>query len=213
MWCKFKIIEKKVNGTTFFDRVNSNQRRYDVSGIEITTYGKNLPDEYGVGGTYLFTGYAKGYGPDETAESNLTCDVNKLETIELEVFDTYYRTGEYEHNHRHDLTSVYFAVPNRFFEEYGKLQKIKAEWYEYETTPICITSNDTVYDLLYPYLGKYTNESDENYLQLYTGWQEMVGSSGHYDKYDWAYNCDYTKAINQHLKTERTNNVNTEFII
>ena len=200
LFYKFKVVDRKINGKYFCDRVNSNQRRYDVAGIELLTYGTNLATDYGVGGTYLFTGYAKGYGPDAEAESNLTCEVNQLETISLDTYSTYYRTGEYERNHRHDLTSVYFAVPNRFFEEYGKLQRIKAEWYEYETTPICITSNSTVYDMLYPYLGENTNESSGNALQLYTGYQQLSGASGHYDKYDWAYNCDYTSAINESCK-------------
>ncbi len=191
LFYKFKVVDKKINGKTFIDRVNSNQRRYDVSGIEILDEGKNLPTDYGVGGTYLFTGYAKGYGIDVSAESTLTCEVNDLETVKLDVHSTYYRTGEYTTNLKHDLTSVYFAVPNRFFEEYGKLQKIKAEWYEYETTPVCITSNSTVYDLLYPYLGKLTNESTDNPLELYNGYREEVGSNGHYDHYSWAYNCDY----------------------
>lgn len=200
LFYKFKVIDHKVDGKYFIDRVNSIERRYDISGIELVTYGSNVPKEYSVGGTYLFTGYVKGYGPDENAESNLSVEINQLETVTLDVHSTYYRTGEYERNHRHDLTSVYFAVPNRFFEDYGKLQRIKAEWYEYVTTPICVTSNNTVYDLLYPYLGTFTNEVEGQSIQLYTGYQQMVGSSGHYDKYDWAYNCDYTTAINESCK-------------
>ena len=201
LFYKFKVIDHvSSDGKTMVQRVKSSARRYDISGIEILEQGKKLPVEYGVGGTYTFTGYAKGYGANPNDESTLLCEVNALETIQLEVHDTFYRTGEYETNHRHDLTSVYFAVPNRFFEEYGKLQKIKAEWYEYETTPICVTSSDTVYDLLYPHLGKYTYETEDNYLQLYTGYQQMVGGAGHYDKFNWAYNCDYTTAINESCK-------------
>jgi hypothetical protein len=200
LFYKFKVIDHKVDGKYFIDRVNSIERRYDISGIELVTHGSMIPKEYSVGGSYLFTGYVKGYGPDENAESNLSVKINQLETVTLDVHSTYYRTGEYTRNHRHDLTSVYFAVPNRFFEDYGKLQRIKAEWYEYVTTPICVTSNNTVYDLLYPYLGKFTNKVSDHSLQLYTGYQEMVGSAGHYDKFDWAYNCDYTSAINESCK-------------
>ena len=32
LFYKFKVIDKEIAGTTFFDRVNSNERRYDVSG-------------------------------------------------------------------------------------------------------------------------------------------------------------------------------------
>ncbi|MDY6367723.1 MAG: hypothetical protein SPL13_04335 [Clostridia bacterium] len=196
LFYKFKVIDREINGTTFFDRVNSNERRYDVSGIELLTYGKNLATEYNVAGSFRFTGYAKGYGSDEDAESTLNCDVKELETITLQTHSTYYRTGEYARNHKHDLTSVYFSVPNRFFETYGALQKIKAEWYEYQTTPIVITSNSAVYDLLYPYIGVNVNDNTNIPIQIYTGYQEMVGSNGHYDKYDWAYNCNYTDAVN-----------------
>ncbi len=196
LFYKFKIIDREISGTFFFDRVNSNERRYDVSGIEILTYGSNLATEYNVAGSFRFTGYAKGYGSDEDAESTLNSEVKELKTITLQTHSTYYRTGEYAKDHRHDLTSVYFSVPNRFFETYGALQKIKAEWYEYETTPIVITSNSAVYDLLYPYLGVNVNDNTEIPIQIYTGYQEMVGDNGHYDKYDWAYNCNYTDAVN-----------------
>ena len=201
LFYKFKLIDhKSADGRTIEQRVNKSARRYDISGIELLENGKTLPIEYGVGGTYIFTGYAEGYGPDQSSKSTLSCTINKLETISLEVHDTFYRTGEYKTNYRHDLSSVYFAVPNRFLREYGKLQKIKAEWYEYVTTPICVTADNTVYDMLYPYLGQYTNESTGNNLQLYNGYQELSNESGHYDKYNWAYNCDYTNAINQSCK-------------
>ena len=196
LFYKFKVIDREIKGITFFDRVNSNERRYDVSGIELLTYGKNFATEYKVAGSYRFTGYAKGYGSDENAESTLSCKVKELETITLKTHSTYYRTGEYVKEHRHDLTSVYFSVPNRFFDTYGALQRIKAEWYEYQTTPIVITSNNTVYDLLYPYLGVDSRTTNEIPIQIYTGYQQMVGANGHYDKYDWAYNCNYTDAVN-----------------
>ena len=206
LFYKFKVIDKEIAGTTFFDRVNSNERRYDVSGIELLTYGSNIATEYAVGGSYRFTGYAKGYGPDETAESTLSCEIKELETITLETHSTYYRTGEYVRNHKHDLTSVYFSVPDRFFETYGALQRIKAEWYEYQTTLIVITSNSAVYDLLYPYLGVNANDNTEIPIQIYTGYQQLVGENGHYDKYDWAYNCNYTNAVNT-----RCNEINCLF--
>lgn len=93
LFCKFKVVDKKVKDTTFAERVNSNERRYDISGIELMTYGSSGATEYYVGGTNTFTtGYAKGYGPDATAESTLTSKVKYLETVELEVKHTFYRT-------------------------------------------------------------------------------------------------------------------------
>ena len=39
LFYKYKVIDREINGTTFDERVNSNERRYDVSGVELTTYG------------------------------------------------------------------------------------------------------------------------------------------------------------------------------
>ena len=92
LFYKFKVVDREINGTTFKDRVNSNERRYDVSGIELVTYGANNATEYPVNGTYKFTGYAAGYGPDAGAKSTLESSVEYLETITLDVKHTFYRT-------------------------------------------------------------------------------------------------------------------------
>ena len=93
LFYKFRVEDKKINDKTFAERVNSNERRYDISGIELVTKGNRNATEYGIGGTYKFTGYASGFGPDPTAESNLSCVVENLETLELSVHHTYYRTN------------------------------------------------------------------------------------------------------------------------
>lgn len=191
LFYKYRVIDhESADGKTVAERVNSNGRRYDISEILLKTRGEDNATAYRVGGTYYFTGYAAGYGADENAASTLTCDVVDLETVELEVNSTFYRTGEYERNHQHQLSSVYFAVPNEFFEKYGNLQKIKAEWYEYVTTPIVITSNTTVYDKMKPWLGKNIGfSSNDMPLSLYTGFQEISTSGGHRYSYDWVYNA------------------------
>ena len=187
LFYKFKVVDhKSEDGKTVLQRVESAARRYDISGVEILEKGKTLPVDYGVGGTYTFTGYAKGYGALET-EDTLSCEVKELETIALEVHKTNFRTGEYKTNHYHDLTSVYFSVPQKFFDAYGNLQKIKAEWYEYQTTPIAITSDSTIYNGLYEQIG--VDSSNERLqISLYSGYQELVGSNGHYNSYDFGYN-------------------------
>ena len=35
LFYKFKVVDREINGTTFKDRVNSNERRCDVAGIEL----------------------------------------------------------------------------------------------------------------------------------------------------------------------------------
>ena len=155
LFYKFKVIDREVNGTTFSDRVNSNARRYDVSGVELTTYGASSATEYGVCGTYIFTGFAEGYGPDENAKSTLTCDVEYLETIELSVKHTFYRskTSPLGAGHQNQLDTVYFSVPKRFLDTYGRLQRIKAEWYEYKTKEILVTSHTDFYNAAKDYIG------------------------------------------------------------
>ena len=123
-------------------------RRYDIAGVQLWETGKDYAVDYGVGGTYKFTGYAKGYGTDGNAESNLLCTVEELETVELDVKHTFYRTQTSSKgaHYQNQLDTVYFAVPKRFFDTYGTLQRIKAEWYEYKTKDIVVTSNQDFYD-------------------------------------------------------------------
>ena len=155
LFYKFKVIDHKVNGTYFADRVNSNARRYDVSGVEIAKYGASNATEYGVCGTYIFTGFAEGYGPDANAKSTLSCDIEYLETIELSVKHTFYRsqTSSLGAGHQNQLDTVYFSVPKRFIDTYGKLQRIKAEWHEYKTKEILVTSNTDFYNAAKDYIG------------------------------------------------------------
>ncbi len=44
------------------------------------------PEEYSeyVAGTYTYTGYAAGYGPDAEAESTLTCTAEPLDVIRID---------------------------------------------------------------------------------------------------------------------------------
>lgn len=196
LFYKFKVVDKSVNGKTIGERVNSNQRRYDISGIELLTYGAKNATEYGVGGTYLFTGYAEGYGPDSNAKSTLSCTVKDLETLELTVHHTNYRTNvsSLGADHYNEVNTVYFSVPERIFETYGNLQKIRAEWWEYKTKMAAITSNYDYYqNTLMKYIGTYTGQYDssvDNYLYSgYTG-QSGQGYAIHY--FDWTYNKDLT---------------------
>ena len=204
LFLKFKIIDTEIEGTHFFDRVNKEERRYDISGIELLESSKNLPEEYGIGGTWKFTGYAQGFGADVNAESTLKASVNELETIELQVESTYYRPdslSELGKGHQNTLSSVYFAVDNEKIEKYGKLQKIMAEWYEYKTNPILITQNNEVYTYFNNLIGKNVNEH-ETTVEYGLGYNELLtgsGSSMAYYDLDWSYNLD---ANNNHSYSE-----------
>lgn len=152
LFYKFKIVDDEGK---ILSRLNSNARRYDISGIELFTKGSSNATEYYVGASYTFTGYAKGYGPDVNAESTLKCNVEVMETVSFTVKHTFYRskTSSLGAGHQNQLDTVYFRVPERLIDEYGRLQRIKAEWYEYKTKEIVVTSNTDFYNAIKNYVG------------------------------------------------------------
>lgn len=162
LFYKYRVIDhESADGKTIAERVNSNGRRYDISEILLRTRGADNATAYGVGGSYYFTGYAAGYGADTNAASTLTCEVVDLETVELEVESTYFRTqsssaGAY---HQNQLNSVYFGIPNELLNKYGSLQKVKAEWYEYETKPIYVTTVKTAEESFKQHIGEVVGEN------------------------------------------------------
>lgn len=132
-------------------------RRYDVAGIQLRELGQATSTDYGIGGSYVFTGYAAGYGSDTSAESTLDCEISEIETVTLDVHDTFFRPeGSVPEDVfvRDQLTSVYFAVPNSIKEKYERLYQVRAEWYKAETDKIFVTDHKTMYDAIYPYLGR-----------------------------------------------------------
>ena len=161
--------------------------------MELVTKGSKNAVEYAVGGSYKFSGYVSGYGADENAESNLTCSVTELETISLDVRSTNFRTQSSSagKDHQNQLDSVYFSVDNSLLEKYGKLQKIKAEWYEYKTAPIVVVSDKGIYDTLNGYVGKNIGEHTDG-LRYSLGYDRNVISSQYSTiiNYGWSYNVD-----------------------
>lgn len=138
-------------------------RYYHIAGIELYAIGGDATtaQDYWVNQYYQFSGYAEGYGDSE--KFPFQCDATgNAEAVQLKVQHTYYRTessGKGE-NHQNQLDTVYFAVPKRLFDTYGKLQRIKAEWYEYKTKDYVVTSNSEFYNAVQSYLGKIVPSSN-----------------------------------------------------
>lgn len=138
-------------------------RYYHIAGIELFEIGGNatVAQDYWVNQFYQFSGYAKGYGDSEKFPFQCEATGN-AEAVQLDVEHTFYRTesssrGE---NYQNQLDTVYFAVPKRLFDTYGKLQRIKAEWYEFKTKDYIVTSNDEFYNAGQGYLGKIVPSSN-----------------------------------------------------
>ncbi len=198
LFYKFRVSDPS---GIIFDRVKNTQskRVYDVSGFEVKIADDNLTTEYNVGGSYSFSGYSKGYGED-TEVNTLTSEQKELETIELDVEQTHYRTYKGEKGfitQENQISSVYFGVPERIYEEYGKLQQIKCEWYEYRTQPILVTNDKSVYDSVYDVRRRPATKNDEIYL--FNGYSQ-IQTGGTFDKNishgsKWVYNADCFRNI------------------
>lgn len=141
LFYKFKVKDP----TKLFTRVsaNTNARRYDVSEIELN-FGDINSEACTVGNYYQYSGYAQGFGADNKAESTLTCTTDNIDTLRLDVKNTYYRY--FDNVNTYDLSSVYFGVPKEVFSKYGKLQQIKANWFETHTSAQFVFTDKTMYE-------------------------------------------------------------------
>ena len=126
----------------------SGERRYDVAGVQLLEMGAAGAKDYTIGETYLYTGYAKGYGSESKTVSTLT--VANEKTISLNVHSTYYSPeGTNGKDYTQDsLASVYFSVPNEYIEKYGVLYAVHAEFIRAVLNPAIITDNLNFCNLL-----------------------------------------------------------------
>ena len=137
------------------------KRRYDVAGIEYKLKGSTMEEDYGHSTTYYFTGYAAGCAKEASfadRTSTLACTSEGMDTIDFNVNHANYRFPYKEKigysTYLYDeVNTAYFSVDEKYFSDYGGLQKIKAEWYEYKTNPIFVTCDDSAFEALSPYVG------------------------------------------------------------
>lgn len=189
LFYKFKIDLNETERAQMLKRLNTHQRRYDVSGAEL-----RLPlvtRDYKIGRSIVFKGFAKGYGLLPEMPSTLECSVNESETISLNVQHTWYRTEASTKNQhtyagwQQQINTVYFSVPNRILEEYGKLQKILAEWWEFQTQPIYVTKHNDLYNKFSPYVGQYVDKNKDMKYGIYKG---IKGGGSDVLNAGWGYN-------------------------
>ncbi|MCM1195149.1 MAG: hypothetical protein NC332_04360 [Firmicutes bacterium] len=169
LFYKFKVA----NVSKILSRVsvNTNLRRYDVGEIELN-FGN--VEAYTVGNYYEYSGFAKGCGADTDADSTLTCKSNSTETLMLDVKSTYYRYNNGVET-QSVLSGVYFGVPTKTLDTYGngKLQQIKANWFETRTAPQVVLNNKALYQKLKEYIG-----SDDTADLSEFGYNGLVAGTG-----------------------------------
>lgn len=170
---KFRITD----GAAVYERAHAyaqahgGVRRYDIAGIQLWFTGdQNATDSFTERGeksvTYRCTGYAAGCGEDGSEESTLNIERDKLESVELDVQKTFWRTqtSSLGYGHQNQLDTVYFTVPQRLFDEYGELQRIKAEWWEYKTKQIIVMENDTFREEMEQYIAVHLPEAGGDFI-------------------------------------------------
>ncbi len=179
---KYQIIDhvSELDCKTIEERVSSSKRKYIASEMEIAFVGEPNATAYGLGFKYEFTGFSKGFGANGESTLNATTSNNE-ELVKLDVHPTSYifdgvsSLGKY---HQDTINSVYFAVDNVLFEKYDTLQQIKAEWYEYKTSPIYVANSSFWYNQFIDHKDIYvglTNTRVDDCLITYDGFDWQVG--------------------------------------
>ncbi|MBO5046742.1 MAG: hypothetical protein J6C93_07760 [Clostridia bacterium] len=154
---KFRLTnsEGALERVRTYAQAHAGVRRYDFAGIQLHGKGEAKATDHPLSATYYCTGYSHGYGADSTAASTLSVRQDVLETVELEIHQTYYRTGlsDLGAGHYNQLSSVYFSVPSKKIESYGGLYAVKCEWDERKTTPIIVTNDADIYSDVLAHVG------------------------------------------------------------
>lgn len=192
---KFKVTDSaKLLETARVQNDTYTYRRYDVAGFTfVHTDGSNLiteQEDVSISKTYYFSGYSAGCNPAGSVtdeESTLTCSYKSLETLKLKVNHANYRTEDYNGWICDELQTAYFSVPNKYFDNYGGLQNITAEWYEYKTNPIFVTKDESAYDVFFEFLNKNIgSDVDEETLLWRVLWEPEIPGP-----YSYVYNKRY----------------------
>lgn len=203
LFYKFKVLDpsKKLLATAQKYESENGCRRYDIAGVYLKTDKSDVTLDTNIGRSFKCSGYMATYGENANNPSTFVCNVDVLETLDLKVYQTSYLTGvssagAYHHN---NVSSVYFAIPQRVFDKYGSLWEIYAQWYECKTAPILVTSNMDFYQKALSNNHYETIDNSEggtsllydksvDYLLWYGRHSDSVAGSSNILHYDWAYN-------------------------
>ena len=204
LFYKFKLTDSSdlLELEKFYSYTFSNGRRYDFIGIQVKHENKTIAKEYEISKTYFWRGYSKGCGAHVNAKDTLTCEYTGTDTINLEIFHTTWRNGVYDDDYTTTaITTAYFGVPERYFDDYIGINAIKASWEKYTTQPIFVTSSKARYDEIIKYVGlnvgQGNNELTARILWERTEAGKPAPGTGVYAEWD-----EYYKVYNAFKKEE-----------
>ena len=163
LFYKFRVMSaEEVLKNAAASSASNGFRRYDIASLQLHERGAGNAKSYTIGREYKCTGYAKGYGATGNVASTLKIEWKKAEVYDAQVSHTNYRmTSEYKDHTRQEVNTVYFSVPDKYITDYGNLQGIRAQWYEYKTSPIFVTEDAGAYAALSDYVGVNIGEKNE----------------------------------------------------
>ena len=152
---KFKVTESKEQYSIVkkYASLWNGRRRYEITSLDVHFEGETDNQTFGISKIYEFTGYAAWCGEPSLSISTLECQYYGAQDLHLQVHDTNYRFAHKGNNLYDDLQSVYFSLPNEYYEQWGNLTKITAEWYQYKTSPMFVTTDMGAYSNLYNFLN------------------------------------------------------------
>ena len=91
LFYKFKVSLGNTSKRSIWESLSSAKRVYEIGEIELSISGNASADSYDVGKIFSYSGYAKGYGNNASAESTLKCVSGNSKSLTLDVHSTYYR--------------------------------------------------------------------------------------------------------------------------
>ena len=149
--------------------------------------------DHAVGCNVIVRGYDAGCG-DGNAESTKEIRYVAQQTLTLEVQQAYWRTQSSSKgvNHKHQINSAYFSIPNEVWDQYKKLYSIKCEWEEHHTTPMIVTDDRGLYDTLmqarsYPFVS-YNSNFPTLATKYILDFNQFTGVRQHIADYAWNIN-------------------------
>ncbi len=159
LFYKFKIDLTPEQKGEMLDTLKSNGRTYHIVGCELLTEGSFNPVDYPVNQVFTYSGFSKGYGPSEDADSlvytsrfGIALDIERQGGLRQTFYRPAHSNGANEYT-QDTLQTVYFSVPKKYFNDGYDIGSIRMEWLKTLTNWIFITGNESVYNALLPWVG------------------------------------------------------------
>ena len=184
---KFKLSRSSefLNMAREYALDHEGKRLYKIIELEVK-HGKDIANAE-ISKEYVWSGFAAYCGDDSSAVSTLECTDFGTRSIHLNLLQTNYRFEVKEGESSDymvkpgticdELNSVFFTISDAYFEDFGNLNKVKAEWYEYKTSPMYVTSDKDAYSALWNMRNVFIDErgrpadANGNTLDPIEGWE------------------------------------------